>query len=108
MINKKEKRAISSYVASVAIVVQLLFLKPSVDIRLLQVPLCDESENAGGADSLESHDLAASLNAEIRSGVRERDVELTVVNADALESDTSPIHIISEARKERFLFFFSQ
>ena len=63
---------------------------------MLQVPLCDESEHVGEADSLESHDLAASLNVEIRSGVRERDVELTVVNAESSESDTSLIRIISE------------
>ena len=75
-------------------------------IRMLQEPLCDEIEIAGGADSFESHDLAASLNAEITSGVRERDVELAVVNAESLESDTSPIHIISEPCKERFLGFF--
>ena len=73
---------------------------------MLQVPLCDEFESAGEADSLESHDLAASLNAEITSGVRERDVELAVVNAESLESDTSPIHIISEPCKERFMGFF--
>ena len=73
---------------------------------MLQELLRDEIENAGGADSYESDDLAAPLNAEIASGVRERDVELAVANAESSESDTSPIRIISEPCKERFLGFF--
>ena len=48
----------------------------------------------------------APLNAGIASGTRQRDVELAVVNAESSESDTSPIRIISEPCKERFLGFF--
>ena len=68
----------------------------------------DEFEVSGEMDSCVSGDLVAPLNTGIASGVRERDVELAVVNAEPSESGTSHIRIISEPCKERFLGFFSQ
>ena len=65
--------------------------------------------HTGAAQRGMSDELVAPLNTGIASGVRERDVELAIVNAEPPESDTSHIRIISEPCKKRFLgFFFSQ
>ena len=64
--------------------------------------------HTGAAQRDMSDALVAPLNTGIASGVRARDVELAVVNAEPSESDTSRIRIISEPCKESFLGFFSQ
>ena len=61
-----------------------------------------------GMDSYMSGDLVAPLSSGIAFGAPERDVELTAVNAESSEGDTSHIRIISQPCKERLLVFFSQ
>ena len=56
----------------------------------------DRQVHTGAAQRDMSDGLVTPLNTEIASGVRARDVELAVVNAEPSESVTSRIRIISE------------
>ena len=63
--------------------------------------------HTGAAQRDLSEELVMPQNTGIVSGVRERDVELAIVNAEPSESETSHIRIISEPCKTRFLFFLT-
>ena len=63
--------------------------------------------HTGAAQRDLSEELVMPPNTGIVSGVRERDVELAIVNAEPSESETSHIRIISEPCKKALPFFFS-